>query len=293
MARGVLSSVFVWGGYLWAAALASIGVSGCTEPTAPYEYRREVVVNATLVADQPIDAVFLTWTGTVDGYYDPKELGITGALVVVSEVGGPFIDTLMHDPMSPGRYYTTGPYSVIQPMHTYDLLVVTPGPDSRVVTGRTTVPDTFSITHSTLSDGDTVRYDLTAPVNTFGWSPSRNFSAYLPTVTTLDPDAALIPKAFYDDTASADFNRPDHIVYRIGLPKAQTHTELPWVFLNYYGRTRFDVFAVDENLSDFLNQWLALQSGELKEIRYLLRGGIGLFCSKSQANNGLEIYLTE
>jgi hypothetical protein len=65
------------------------------------------------------------------------------------------------------------------------------------------------------------------------------------------------------------------------------------VFLNYYGRTRFDVFAVDENLSDFLNQWLALQTGELKEIRYQLRGGIGLFCSKSRAKNGLDIYLTD
>jgi len=278
---------------LLGAIAAAAGFSGCTEPTAPYEYRREVVVNATLVAGQPVDTVMLTWTGTVDGYYDPVQLAIAGALVVVSEVGGPMVDTLVYDPANPGRYHTADTSKVILSLHTYDLFVLTPDPDARTVRGRTTVPDSFSITYSSLSDGDTVRYDLTAPVNSFEWSESGNFATYLPTVTTLDPGAVLIPKAFYDDTASADFDPPEYVVYRIGLPKAQTHTELPWVFLNYYGRTRFDVFAIDENLSDFLNQWLALQVGELKEIRYRLEGGIGLFCSKSQAKGGLEIYLTE
>jgi hypothetical protein len=180
---------------------------------------------------------------------------------------------------------------VILSLHNYDLYIKTPDPDVRVITGHTSVPDSFSITNTTMHNGDTLRYDLTAPVNTFRWSESRNFSAYLPTVSTLEQHPALIPKAYYGDTTKADFKRPDLIVYRIGLPKAQTHTELPWVFLNYFGKTRFDIFAVDENLSDFLNQWMALQSGELKEIRYKLNGGIGLFCSKAQANGGVEVYL--
>ncbi len=273
------------------AIFAVLAGSGCSEPVSPYEYRKEAVVSATLEAGQPIDTVMLTWTGRVDQYYNEEGLAIPGALVVISEAGGPFIDTLVHDTAHPGRYHTADPTKVILPLRTYDLYIRTPGPDVRIITGRTSVPDTFSITRATLDDGDTVRYDLNAPVNAFEWTASANFSAYLPTITTLEPNPALIPKSYYDDTTSADFERPDLVVYRVGLPKAQTNTDLPWVFLNYYGRTRFDVFAVDENCSDFLNQWMALQGGELKEIRFRLQGGIGLFCSKMRAGNGREVYL--
>ena len=272
-------------------ALLSLALYGCSEPTSPYEYRKEAVVSATLVAGESIDTVKLSWTGEVDKYYNQDNLAITGALVIVSEVAGPFVDTLVYDPTNPGRYHTADISRKILPLHTYDLYIKTPAPDVRVITGRTSVPDTFSITNSTLHNGDTVKYDLTAPVNTFSWSVSSNFAGYLPTIASLDPHPALIPKAFYRDTNSVDFKRPDLVVYRIGLPKAQTFSELPWVFLNYFGRTRFDVFAVDENLQDFTNQWMALRSGELKEIRYKLQGGIGLFCSKAQGKNGFEVYL--
>jgi len=268
-----------------------IGLYGCTEPTSTYEYRKEPVVSATLLAGQAVDTLWLSWSGQVDQYYTRANLAITGALVIVSESGGAFADTLSYDVHFPGRYYSASPSKKILPTHTYDLYIRTPAPDVRVITAQTSVPDTFSITNATLRSGDTVRYDLSAPVNTFSWTPSNNFSTYLPTIASLDPHPSLIPKAFYRDTNSTNFKRPDLVVYRIGLPKEQTSTELPWVFLNYFGRTRFDVFAVDENCADFLKQWNALQGGELKEIRYKLNGGIGVFCSKAQAKNGFEVVL--
>jgi hypothetical protein len=275
------------------ALLVCVLLGGCTESTSPFDYRKEVVVNATLVANERMGDVMLTWTGSVDGLYSASALGIRGALVIVRDVTDPHSDTLAPDQANPGRYAQPFALDPVHPLHTYELYVRTPEPDVRIVTGRTSIPDTFSIIRSSLHNGDTVRYDLNAPVHSFEWAESRNFAAYLPTVTALDVNPALIPKVFYGDTASAGFTRPSRIIYRIGLPKAQTHSDIPWVFLNYYGRTRFDVFAVDENCSDFLDQWLALQTGELKEIRYKLQGGIGLFCSKSRAGNGVEISLVK
>ena len=266
-------------------------LSGCGESTSPFEYRREAVVNATLVANQRLVGLSLTWTGTVDGYYSASALGIANALVVIRDADGSYADTLFSS--GSGSYSSFELFRTILPRHTYDLYIRTPEPDVRIITGRTSVPDTFSIISSTLHDGDSVRYDLDAPVNSFEWSPSRNFAAYLPTVESTDQSPELIPKAYYGDTDSPDFHRPSHLVYRIGLPKTQTNTDVPWVFLNYYGKTRFDIFAVDENCSDFLNQWLALQTGELKEIRYKLQGGIGLFCSKSRAKNGVLVTIVK
>jgi hypothetical protein len=273
--------------------LASVVFSGCDESTSPLEYRKEVVVNATLVAGQSLKEVQLTWTGTADGVYRASDLGIAGAMVIITDVNNGLVDTLDGVNSSPGLYRAQDFFLPVLRLHTYELYVRTPEPDVRIVTGSTTVPDTFSIVHSTLHFGDTVRYDPDAPVHSLEWSASRNFASYLPTVSSLDASPALIPKAYYGDTTSPGFKRPPRIIYRIGLPKAQTTSDLPWLFLNYYGLTRFDVFAVDENCSDFLSQWLALQKGELKEIRYKLQGGIGLFCSKSQARNGVVIYLAK
>ena len=263
---------------------------GCDESPSGFDYQKEVVVSGTLVAGQSVDTLKLHWTGEVDKFYDRNSLAISDAIVLIQNADGTLFDSLAYDPANPGRYYSIDSTRIIEPAKTYKLYVKTTAPDMREITGTTTVPDTFSIISATVRNNDTLKYDVFAPVNEFYWTPSKFAATYLPTVFSLDQDAAMIPKAFYPDTSSEDFQRPDKIGYRVGLPKEQTNTVLPWVFLSYYGKTQFEIYAVDENYNDFLNQ-VAAQGGELKEIRYKLNGGIGLFGSKTQAKNGITVYL--
>ncbi|MHB1051006.1 MAG: DUF4249 family protein [Bacteroidota bacterium] len=264
-----------------------ITLYGCSDTTGPTAYKQEVVVNALIYAGRTIDTVKIQWTGDVAKFYDPAQYAIPGAVVKVSGIGFLFEDSLVYDPLNPGRYYSTDPTKIIEATKSYRLYIQTP--DGRVITGETTVPDTFRITFSTLSAGDTVTYDPYAPLHLVEWSPSRFHGTYLPTVESLDPNAALIPKFFERDTINNP--KPQKIGYRIGLPKEQTNTILPWLFLTYFGTTAIDIYAIDENYNDFLSQLIPAQGGELSEIRYRLNGGIGVFGSATQATGGFTIYL--
>lgn len=268
---------------------ASMITWGCEETSTSISYQKEPVVNATLESGQIIDTLWLQWTGEIDKVYEPSSYAISNASVVVRGLDSDFYDSLAYDPQNPGRYYSVDPTKMIRPAETYSLSIAIPG-WSQQVTAVTTVPDTFSIISSTLTDGDTVLYDTHAPVHQFYWSPSNDYGTYLPTVTYLDSFPALIPKFFYD-TTSVDFERPPSIAYRAGLPKDQQNSDLPWVFLSYYGNIQFDVYAVDFNYSDYLNQSIPAQGGELKDIRFNVNGGIGIFGSRTRASGSFRIYL--
>ncbi len=271
-------------------AASAIFFISCDETTLSADYQKEVVINGYLEEGHSIDSVKIQWTGEVDQEYIVAKQAIVGAIVVVKSNDGSFIDTLIYDPAIPGRYFSNDSNKKIKARKTYELYIKTPAPDVRIVTGVTTVPDTFSIATSTIKNGDTVRYDPFAVANNFTWTSSDLHSSYLPTITSLDANAAMIPKFFIRDTTSKDFRKPDKVGYPPGLPKEQVRIELPWIFLNYFGNTRFDVYAVDFNYSDFLNQIVA-QGGELKETRYNLKGGIGVFGSQTKAKGGFTIYL--
>lgn len=271
--------------------LGSLIVAGCEESPADFEYKKEVVVSGTLTAERNVDTIKVHWTGEVDKYYSQKSLAITNAIVLIRNADGSTFDSLVYVDSGVGFYRSNASEKIIQPTKTYSLYIRTPAPDVREVTAITTVPDTFSIIYATMRNNDTVKYDVNAPIHQFIWTPSAFAATYLPTVSSLDQNAAMIPKTFYSDTTSKDFQRPEKIGYRIGLPKEQTNTVLPWVFLSYYGRTQFDIYSVDENYNDFLNQIFTAQGGELKEIRYKINGGVGLFGARTQAKNSIVIYL--
>ena len=264
---------------------------GCDETMSGFDYKKDVVVNGILTAGQNVDTLKLHWTGEVDKFYDRKAMAISGAVVLIQNADGTTFDSLVYVDSGVGYYHSIDPLKIIEPTKTYRLYVETPDPDKRVVTSTITVPDTFSLFYATVNNNDTLKYDVNAPPHFFYWTPSNFAATYLPTVSSLDPGAALIPKSFYPDTTSKDFQYPKKKDFRVGLPVEQTYTILPWVFLNYFGHTRFEIYAVDKNYSDFLNQFVTAQGGELKEIRFNIQGGIGIFGAKTLAKNSIDVYL--
>ncbi len=262
--------------------------TGCEESASSFTYEKRITVTGLIESNRPVDTLKLMYTGEVDKLYDPSQLAITNAVVRVVGVDVLFDDTLAYDPMNPGRYYSKNPSNIILPTKTYRLDVVTA--DGKRVSAVTTVPDTFSLVYSTIANNSTVKYNTGLPVNFFAWTPSRLHGTYLPTISSLDSGAARILKSFIRDTTSGQ--PPDKVGYRVGLPKEQTYTELPWIVLSYYGTIRFDVFAIDDNYTNFLNQFVTSQGGELREIRYSVNGGIGFFGARTKAQGGITVYLT-
>ncbi len=269
------------------SAIALLIFAGCEESDSSFTYQQQVVVTGLIEAGRQVDSIRLVYTGDPATFYDPAHYAITNAVVIVSGIDVPFTDTLVHDPLMPGRYHSSDSTRIILPTKSYRLSVRTV--DGKTLSAETVVPDTFRITYSSLQNNSTVFYNPLAPVNKFEWSASRLQGTYLPTISSMDANAARIQRSFIRDTISGP--PPDKIGYRVGLPKDQTSTELPWIVLGYYGTTRFDVYAVDNNYNEFLNQFVASQGGELREIRYNVRGGLGFFGARTQAFGGISVYI--
>jgi hypothetical protein len=258
-------------------------LTGCNESPSSFTYSRQIVVTGMIEAGRTVDTVKVVYTGEVDKVYNRTDYAIPNAIVKVIGVDVSFEDSLIYDALNPGRYHSVNPLKIILPTKTYRLEIHTV--DGKSVSAVTTVPDTFSMIYSTITNNSTVKYNTGEPVNFFSWSPSRLHGSYLPTVASLDTSAPRIPKSFIKDTTQGP--PPQKVGYRVGLPKEQNYTELPWIFLSYYGKTRFDIFAIDDNYNHFLNQYYGSQGGELAEINYNIQGGIGIFWARTQAKGGI------
>ena len=268
--------------------LPMLYITGCDESASPFDYNKQIVVTGMLESGRMIDTVKLLYTGEVDKIASSANYAIRNAVVKVIGVDVLFEDSLVYDPLNPGRYHSINPSKIILPTKTYRLEVKTQ--DGKSVSAVTTVPDTFSLVYSSLINNSTVKYNSGKTVNFFAWTASRLHGTYLPTISSLDTNAPRILKSFMRDTTMD--TPPDKIGYRVGLPKEQTYTELPWIVLRYYGKTRFDVFAVDENYNAFLNQFVTTQGGELKEIRYTVQGGLGVFWARTLAKGAITVNIT-
>jgi hypothetical protein len=264
-------------------------LSGCKEPTSPDEYSNQVVLNAYLFAGQPIDSVFVQRTARILEFYSDDAVALTGASVAITlmKAGNPaaaettFI--LKDDPAVRGRYFSP---AIILPKRTYTIAVRVDGYPP--VTGVTSVPDTFSIITTLPS---VVKWDPSQPPLEASWTPSSNYSDYVTAVRSLDPNASLIDD-FRTRNRAANDPMPDRTGFFFNIPN-HTFIEVPWLAFGYLGRQLLYVSAVDENYYNFLRQVAGGPGGSIKEIRYNLNGGLGVFASAAVSRNPIIITLVQ
>lgn len=267
-------------------AIAAFFFIGCEESTQPNEYSNQLVVSAFLTAEQPIDSVFVGHTGNLLEYYSPRDCAITNATVRITLIDtiNPTANvtyTLTHDINHPGRYYSS---SIILPTRTYLLSIEAPG--YPIVTGKTTVPDTFSIVNRN-DFPDTVTFDPTIPAYKLYWTSSNHYSDYIGSVASIDSSAADIPSDFRtandpkpDKTSIFNFNNPNN-----------TSVSITWLAINYYGKNFITIEAADYNYFDFLRQYVVSTGTELRQIRYNLTCGLGVFGATARAHNSFVIFV--
>lgn len=260
---------------------AALGAAGCSEPAGNNTYSDQLVVNAYLVGNEPIDSIFVQRTGRVTELYTDESAAVTNAVVVIT--GNNFVDTLVQDPGMHGMYASRHKERLVRPGASYSLSVRVPGYDD--VSGTTSVPDTFSVTNSGAFPR-TTRYTPAAAPFSVAWNDSRLFEDYLVVVRSLDLTQGQIPKSFTNDQV------PDRT--QIGFFLKDAHaSEISWLYFNYYGKTEITVVAVDKNYFDYMKQAMAGQgASDIREIRYNLTGALGVFGAETVANNRIEMTVT-
>lgn len=296
---------------LFLVCVTSLGlVSGCdTTTTSP---QAEVVVEGYLQANAPLDSVYLTRVVAADATFNPRNVGVSGATVQLTEVDadGRTVRTIAYDEARPGAYAPTNARGTrVQPRHTYRLAVDVPGDDR--ITATTTVPDPIRVVDA--QNTQAVYQGPVQPALTVTRSAvdGRQNVFVFTTTSQLDfsqPDDVLREHLtpFYADAIEDDEDLRDFRVTSSGLlnegnftinPEGTITIDLPWLAVAFYGPNVAAISAVDDNLFDFLRTQEAQQGGlapgEIPNVRDPIEGGTGIFGSYARATQPVQILRPE
>lgn len=291
-------------------AFAVTVLSGGCDTLGPSLLEQDVVIEAYLIAGEPMSEVRLTRTIAIDEHFDADSLGITDADVRIELLadGGDPGKTYPYAPMAgrPGIYipdqsdpeFEEGEsMPTVLPLRTYRLVVNTPEAPAPI-TSVTTVPDTFDVASV---DSDTVVYRSDEPLIVYlsrSSYPARQ-PIFIFTTVALEPRVSnLTPfaRAVYDggdatiesltENVSLLLNEENFDLTGDGLLRVQ----YPWLAVTFVGRNRLVFQALDDNQYDFIRSQSVQQGGstlppgEIPNVLEHVSGGRGLFGSVARAS---------
>ncbi len=288
-----LLSVFI-------AVTMLVGCDGLgTSPDAPV-----TVVEAYLVAGQPMPSVRLSRTAPVNDTYDATELAIRDAQLAIDELDSadqvvestPFVFD-----ESTGAYVPSVGVDVA-PSTKYALRATLA--DGSVVSSVTTVPGDFELrrintTSAVYQSPDQVEVDVTRSA-----APGRQ-AIFVFSVQSLDPRVESLTPLYADFlgddepvdlsdvliTESPPINEQNYDVNSDGTLTVR----LPWIAVAFYGPNRILSSAIDDNLYDFLRSQAVQQGGstfspgEIPNVISHVEGGTGIFGSLAQISIEIDV----
>jgi hypothetical protein len=266
-------------------------------------YVEQYVVDAWLVALEPMPAIRLSTTSPINERFTLENRGVNNAEVVVKRVasGGQVLEIFPFSPSGNGVYTparTAEPKPLIEPNAIYELEILI-GPERHRISAKTVIPDTFMVvslnaTELVYQGQEQFTLELTPSV-----APNR-MTWYIFTGSTLAPETAELTP-FY---AGLNDPREDFFVVSSGILNENSTRNngsdlvelvFPWIGVAFYGPNRISASAVDQNIYDFIrsaNVQLGAPNqspGEIENLIYNIEGGIGIFGSYATASVEVEV----
>ncbi len=255
----------------------------------------EVVIELTLVANEPIPPARVSYLAATDQKYEFEDLAISNAEVILSTMSTELL--LESSPDTPGIYTYLGTEHIVQPGAQYDLLVTIPQTASPI-TGTTNVPTSVEILSASRETGTYESTEQLVLIVTPGKSTDQSQSKF--TLVTEAMDALLdtaVPTvaAFLDDDDELtleDFRISGSPIITEGnfvkFPDGTIELIYPWIGVSFFGQNIIYVNSLDENLSDFIRSAELQQGGGtfgpgvIPNAIQTLSGAHGLFGSVSR-----------
>ena len=271
-----------------------------------------VVVEAVLIVGSPLPHINLSRTAAPDERYDRAAVTLPGARVSI--VQGDAVFAYSDDPAQPGRYIPPADSPSVAPNAVYNLEVVLD--NEPTVRATTTTPARMHIDHVALVDYDNVDRELrrlqlfpssdpySAPENQLEYiagalvvriqsekqSVSHQFS-----MLNLERDSELLFNLFDDEEEEDDELKRRATSPLIRAQDGQIY--MPWDGINYAGRHKVKLFAVDQNWFDLVrtdNVNADRGAGEagqgFQRPLFHVENGIGLFASAAVDSFGFFVH---
>jgi hypothetical protein len=277
------------------ALLAFVLIAGC-DSAGSEEVSPEYVLEAYLIADQPLRRVLVSRTTGINEAYEFADLAVRDADVRMNRMNPDgSVDETYEFEYRGLAYSPLAANVIVQPGAKYQLVVTTADGDQ--VTAETVVPGTFELLRVS---ADSVQYQGPIQIEaTVSRSAYKDRSAiYVFSIEALDPRMEMLTplyEQFVDNesdleqvriTESPPFNEQNYDINEDG----SLTIGLPWIAVAFYGPTVVSANAIDDNLYDFLRSQSIQQGGstfspgEIPNIITSVKGGTGVFGSMSSAS---------
>lgn len=263
------------GPYVHTSLLILLLLAGCDAGSDDL-FEQEYVLEAYLVAGEPVEQVRLSRTAPINETYDFTALAVRGAevqLALLDAPGGAVAETyrLREVAEEPGVYRPEEPRPEVRPLHAYRLDVTIPA-DGHRIAAATVVPDTFRIVNASTDAAvfqGAEQLELKVTRSRF---PGREQSYFIFVTEALDPrEEQLTPlaKAFFDQQ-DGDVTLED---LRVGgspvlseanydvNPDETITIRYPWLAVAFFGPNRLQINVLDDNLYDYVRSQSVQQGG--------------------------------
>ncbi|MEQ9103897.1 MAG: DUF4249 family protein [Rhodothermales bacterium] len=298
------------------ALLFIVLLAGC-DSTQPSDHVEDVVVEAYLIAGEPLPDVWLSRSIPVNGVFDADRGGFPGADVRIHLLGsdGQPESTWSYEAVfgAAGQYTPPSSDARILPGRRYRLEAVIPDRDP--VTAETTVPGDYRLVEVgplelAYRQADQLEFVVT-PIERGNRAPVYIFS-----IESLDPRPSNLTPLYLDfiyDLGDGDPvvdeeldpSEMDAVLFNSSPPINEGNYEqrpdgllsvrLPWFAVAFYGPTRVIMSALDDNVYDFVRYQQVqaggstLSPGEIPNVLDRVENGRGLFGSVTRVEATVTI----
>lgn len=295
--------------------LAILFLAGC-DTTDPSVHSEELVVEAYLVAGEPLPSVWLARSLDVEGTWDTGQRAVSQADLRIERLSrdGAVLETFLYGRTldSPGEFVPDVEH-VVQAGETYRLVARANGLDeARAVT---TVPEQFElleVSHEALEYLDPEQFSFLVTQSRF----ADRQSIFVFTIASRNPEPSfLVPpyvEFFFDKEeresgqplefeegeqaelarfTSPPINEGNYDILAGGILKVR----LPWFAVAFFGPTDITMSVLDDNLYDFQRYQLSQQNGgllspgEIPNVPDPVEGGTGIFGSMARVSAVVDI----
>lgn len=287
---------------LLCSLLLAAGLLGCdTTATQP---ESQVVVEAYLQANAPLDTVWLTRTVGAREQFDEREAAVEEATVEVEKLDDNTITTYSETGTA-GVYAPDDPSPpTVEPQTSYRLRVETN--DGTKITSTTTVPDAFTLedVENTIEDTAEFQNDrqqpafrLAPPVPQYEQDRQNVYFFTLTSQLSTRDSLRTNLTPFYagqDPDNVASFRTvSSNLLNEANFSRNTDGTvtvDLPWLGVAFFGPNEVGVNVVDDNYYDFLRSDAAQENappGEFPNVIEHIEGGTGIFASYARQDTTL------
>lgn len=266
---------------------------GC-DPYSQDEYEEYVVVEAYAVAERSLPIVRISRTVPVNEEYDFTDAALGGANVQITllDEDGNDIQSFPYSQVVDGIYQSTNFLHRVRPRQTYRL-DINFNNRNEVLTATTTVPDQFSIINEI---PDTVIYLSDQQLETVlsATQQTQDQKVYVFNTIKENPVVEQLTPFYLDAVVNGDSEVEDFANNSSGLVNEGNFTlnedgtttlVFPWIGVAFFEENRVVTNSVDANIRDLIRSQdvqlggSTLPPGEIPNVRYNIKGGIGIFGS--------------